>query len=340
MLQITRNECPRILQRSKIRELEKHLQMLEDRLEEVHELKGKLQELKLEQEENMEEIEKLTNKHETKVQEYDAPIEEIQNRIMELKQRESQKRKAEVDQLEEERLQRRYNEERKLETMKFEVRQALEKKAEMSSERNPRENPVQMKLPNFIISKFEGRNLDWLRFWSQFEMEIDRPDITAVSKFSYLKELVIPKVRAHVDRHPFNTEGYERAKAILKAKLGKPSEATNTHIQCILFSPIIAQNNVIKIHDFYEKLVNYSQALDTMGKLKEINGYVRMTSDKLPAIYADLVRIDNIWEKWDFGQFIEALRKWTDRNPISLDDKRNNINPPRKDRLYKTSQDM
>ena len=171
-------------------------------------------------------------------------------------------------------------------------------------------------------------------------MEIDRPDITAVSKFSYLKELVIPKVRAHVDRHPFNTEGYERAKAILKAKLGKPSEATNTHIQCILFSPIIAQNNVIKIHDFYEKLVNYSQALDTMGKLKEINGYVRMTSDKLPAIYADLVRIDNVWEKWDFGQFIEALRKWTDRNPISLDDKRNNVNPPRKDRLYKTSQDM
>ena len=33
MLQITRNECPRILQRSKIRELEKHLQMLEERLE-------------------------------------------------------------------------------------------------------------------------------------------------------------------------------------------------------------------------------------------------------------------------------------------------------------------
>ena len=33
MLRITRNECRRILQRSKIRELEKHLQMLEERLE-------------------------------------------------------------------------------------------------------------------------------------------------------------------------------------------------------------------------------------------------------------------------------------------------------------------
>ena len=32
--------------------------MFEERMEEVHELKGKIQELKLEQEENMEEIEK------------------------------------------------------------------------------------------------------------------------------------------------------------------------------------------------------------------------------------------------------------------------------------------
>ena len=166
MLQITGNECPQIRQRSKIRELEKHLQMSEERLEEV-------QELKLEQEENMKEIKKWTSKHEAKVQEYDAPIEELQNRIMELKQRESQERKAEVDQLEEERLQQRYNEERKLETMKFEVGQALEKKAEMSSERNARENSVKMKLPKLIISRSEGTNLDWLRFWSKFEMEID-----------------------------------------------------------------------------------------------------------------------------------------------------------------------
>ena len=47
MLQITRNECPRTLQRSKIRELEKHLQIFEERLEEVRELKGKIKELKI-----------------------------------------------------------------------------------------------------------------------------------------------------------------------------------------------------------------------------------------------------------------------------------------------------
>ena len=168
--------------------VEKHLQMLEEHLEEVHELKGKIQELKLKQEKNMEKIEKWTSKNEAEIQGYDAPIEELQNRIIKLKPRETQERKAEVDQFEEECLQRRYNEERELETMEFEVRQAIEKKAEMSSEKNARENPVKVELSKLIISKFEGTNLDWLRFWSQFEMEIDRADITTVSKFLYLKE--------------------------------------------------------------------------------------------------------------------------------------------------------
>ena len=57
ILQITRNECSRILQGSKITELEKHLQMFKERLKEVLELKGKIEETKLGQEGNVEEIE-------------------------------------------------------------------------------------------------------------------------------------------------------------------------------------------------------------------------------------------------------------------------------------------
>ena len=71
--------------------------------------------------------------------------------------------------------------------------------------------------------------------WSQFETEIDCADITTVSKFSYLQELDIPKVRLLIDGLPFNTEGYERAKTIQKSKFGKVTcEVTNTHIQCIV----------------------------------------------------------------------------------------------------------
>ena len=56
--------------------------------------------------------------------------------------------------------------------------------------------------------------------------------------------------------------------------------------------PTITQTSVGKIHDFYEKLVTLSQAFDTMGKLKEINGNVRLALDKLPKIRGDLVRTE------------------------------------------------
>ena len=63
------------------------------------------------------------------------------------------------------------------------------------------------------------------------------------------------------------------------------------------------------------------QSLDVMGKLKDINGYVRTTIDKLPGITDDLVRIDSDCHNWNFGKFVEQLRQWAERNPISFEKK-------------------
>ena len=60
-----------------------------------------------------------------------------------------------------------------------------------------------------------------------------------------------------------------------------------------------------------------------MRKIKEMNGYVRATLDKLQGIRADLVRNGYNWQDWKFQQIVEALEKWTARNPIPLSDKRN-----------------
>ena len=67
----------------------------------------------------------------------------------------------------------------------------------------------------------------------------------------------------------------------MEDKFGKLSEVTNAHIQFIMSLPTIIQTSVEKIQDFYEKLETHCQALGTMGKLKEINGYVRLTLEEL-----------------------------------------------------------
>ena len=50
------------------------------------------------------------------------------------------------------------------------------------------------------------------------------------------------------------------------------------------------------------------QALETMRKLNEIRGYVRHTLDKLPGISADLVRLDDSWQDWEFCDVVKTLR--------------------------------
>ena len=150
-------------------------------------------------------------------------------------------------------------------------------------------------------------------------MEIDKSDIGQVAKFSYLKELLVPKVRAVIDGLPFNSEGYTRAKNILMTKYRKPSEVPNAHIQCIMALPIITGTNPTKINEFYEKLVTNIQTLESMGKEKDIRGYVRLTLNKLPGIGADPVRLDDNWQEWGFPQLVEGLRKWCERNPVPLD---------------------
>ena len=70
-----------------------------------------------------------------------------------------------------------------------------------------------------------------------------------------------------------------------------------------------------------------------MNKLKDINGYVKITLDKLPDICADLVRLDDDWQDWGLTQLVEALRKWTERNPKIL------VAPDKKlkrDKMYHT----
>ena len=87
-------------------------------------------------------------------------------------------------------------------------------------------------------------------------------------------------------------------------------------MQCIIGLSTIHGVDPAKIHEFHEKLTSHIQVLETMGKVKEIGGFVRATLDKLPDIRADLVRLDDDWQEWGFPELIESLRKWCSRNPI------------------------
>eukprot|EP00795_Rhopilema_esculentum_P001423 gene1423-15844_t len=95
----------------------------------------------------------------------------------------------------------------------------------------------------------------------------------------------------------------------------------NAYVQNLTSLPVIKGANSSKVHDFHAKLLISVQALESMGKLSEVNGFARATLDKLEGIKSDLVRTDDSWQNWGFPQLVDALRRWTERNPIPLDDR-------------------
>ena len=138
-----------------------------------------------------------------------------------------------------------------------------------------------------------------------------------------------------VDGLPFSAEGYERAKNILASTYGKPSEVVNAHVQEIMNLRSVYGSNPVKIYQFYEKLLRHVQSLDTMGKLNNINGYVSATIDRLSGIRSDLVRLDDTWQEWGFQELVTALRRWTERNPVTATKLNNQI---KREKSFKTNQ--
>ena len=200
-----------------------------------------------------------------------------------------------------------------IQELKLEEREILSevKKWRSGIEEIPHEGKTvkEVKLPKQGITKFKGTNIDWFRFWNQLETEVDKQNLDPVTKFNYLKEFIEQKVRISIENLIHNSEDYERAKQILKAKYGRPSEVINAHVP--------RGSNQHKIHDFFNTLLPSVQALESLRKLKSISGYTRLTLDKLEGIRADLVRLDDQWHEWGFPQLIEALSKWTERNPLT-----------------------
>ena len=105
-----------------------------------------------------------------------------------------------------------------------------------------------------MITTFNGTNLDWTRFWGQFTKGIDRSNIAAILKFSYLKEFVIPKVRKSMDGLPFTPEGYEKAKSVLKEHYGNDRKVEKAYVKDILDLPEVSGNQSPKTQ-FYEWLL-------------------------------------------------------------------------------------
>ena len=224
-LELADKRTVQIITSERERDISRQLKSMETLSEKFQSIKYDLLHAKFEaEEEGVDEWESL---QEEIIHPFEKSIDDLQSKLDELRLLKRQEQEREERAFMQERHQIEIEEEKRKETTKAEIRRRIGD----STTTGEMDTQKVAKLPKLSITKFSGTHLDWLRFWGQFESEIDKASLAPVTKFSYLKELVIPSVRVIIDGLPFNSEGYERAKNILLAKYGQNSEIVAAHVK-------------------------------------------------------------------------------------------------------------
>ena len=212
LLEIGENERKRLFERRKKYEIEKHLKHIEMRLEILQDLKYEGQERMVagDVEDEAVNVSEWCEVLDERLARFDEFVGNLKEELFIASEREEAEARRKEDLIQEERFRRRMEEEVKIEEMKMEMKK---KGFEFSRDEIVKsDEKVSVKLPKLKITKFEETALDWFRFWNQFETEINQVQISPISNFSYLKELLVPKERLLIDGLPFTSEDYARSK--------------------------------------------------------------------------------------------------------------------------------
>ena len=336
LLKFTQGKTKAIVENANREGIERHRDALRAIVKKIESVKTKIEQAKLERGVQVDELTEWSAGVEAQQETADEEITHLSERLVQM----NYKTRMQAKECEEELAEQDRQKQLEFERTQREMRLTYEKKIEetrqaKTTEPTSTQAAKTAKLPKLVITKFRGDLTDWPQFWSQFETEIDKAEIAGVTKYSYLMKLVYPKIRTEIDGLSFSSEEYERAKNILTRKYGQTSEVVNAYVENIMSLPTIGGTQPARIHDFYEKLLFNVQSLETMRKLREVNGYVRMTIDKLPGIRGDLVRTDDSWREWNFPKLVDELRKWTERNPIQF----KQSDKPWRDKNFQTQQE-
>ena len=185
MLKLTIDSLPRIFERNQLNEVTKIATFIENKLEQIQDLKSQVQEVTFEDEKEVQEISKWGRQLEDKLEEFLQDRKELEAAIGKLRTAEKEKSKTEETELQKIKLRKSIQEELKIEKARVKMRVDLERKTR--EERKDAQLEVKVKLPKLKITTFKGNHLVWTPFWSQFETEIDRSLLSLAEKFSYLK---------------------------------------------------------------------------------------------------------------------------------------------------------
>ena len=203
----------KILNENKKEQLQRQRKLIREKLDMCLDLIQEIQGLFIDLEEGEEVIDEWTKEAMEGLEPYENSLEYIETALTTIEQEIKEKQDSEQLQFQARIKARLRQEEDEAEEAKQERQKRFALELETEKLKLSETRRVQTKLPDLQISRFQGNHLDWVRFWSLFQTQIDEAPMSDEAKFSYLKEFVIQKVRATIEKLPVDSEGYKRGPA-------------------------------------------------------------------------------------------------------------------------------
>ncbi|GBN30474.1 hypothetical protein AVEN_42034-1 [Araneus ventricosus] len=133
---------------------------------------------------------------------------------------------------------------------------------------------VKLNLPKFELKVFSGDPKEFLTIWSIFSKIHDSEELTAIDKFQYLYQSMVPDSRAArlISNFPITTENYPKAVEQLKLRFGREDHLVQIYVRDLL--SLVLKNattgkNTPDLATLYDMLETKLRALENLGRTKE-----------------------------------------------------------------------
>ncbi|XP_055940811.1 uncharacterized protein LOC129971242 [Argiope bruennichi] len=158
--------------------------------------------------------------------------------------------------------------------LKSKIETLLNKDSGSFLERSSDFDVVKLNLPKFELKMFSGDPKEFLTFWSIFSKIHDSEELTAIDKFQYLYQSMVPDSRAArlISSFPITTENYPKAVKQLKLRFDREDLLVKIYVRDLL--SLVLKNatigkNAPDLATLYDMLETKLRALESLGRTKE-----------------------------------------------------------------------
>ena len=124
-----------------------------------------------------------------------------------------------------------------------------------------------VKLPKIQLPKFSGIITEWPSWWDQFKATIDRSDLPAITKMTYLHNLLEGESKSVIEGLTLTEKHYDIAKELLEERYGRRELIVFSHIQALInLKPSdTCKNNLARLKSIQDQVNVRVRSLEAFG---------------------------------------------------------------------------